>query len=61
MSAAYIAIERLKTDYGIAKTKAYELLNENKLRAVKVGRKTLIEVSSVDEFMQGQPAYQRAA
>ena len=61
MSAAYIAIDRLKSDYGIHKTKAYELLNQKKLRAKKLGRKTLVETASVEEFMASQPAYGRAA
>ena len=58
---AYMPMEGLKQNYGIAKTLGYELLNKGAIRARKVGRKTLIEIASVDEFMERQAAYGKAA
>jgi len=51
-------MERLKPDFGIGRTLGYELLNRGAIRARKLGRKTLIEVGSVEEFLAKQPAYQ---
>lgn len=58
---SYIDATRVGTDYGFKKTFLYELLNKGEVRARKLGRKTLIEVASLDEYMNRQPAYEKAA
>jgi hypothetical protein len=40
-----------------AKTRAYALLNEGKLRAKKAGGTTLWEVASGDEYLENLPDY----
>lgn len=47
--------------YGFGKTRAYELLRDKKIRARKLGSKTLIEFASVDEYLATLPAYGEVA
>lgn len=47
--------------YGFGKTTAYELLRDRKIRARKLGAKTLIEFASVDEYLATLPSYGEAA
>lgn len=47
--------------YGFGKTTAYELLRDRKIRAKKLGAKTLIEFASVDEYLATLPEYGEAA
>jgi len=37
---------------GIGKTKLYELIAEGELEAIRIGRRTLIMQSSIDDFIQ---------
>lgn len=46
--------------YGWGKTTTYELLRDKKIRARKLGAKTLIEFASVDEYLATLPAYGEA-
>ena len=41
--------------YGWGKTTTYELLRDKKIRARKLGAKTLIEFASVDEYLASLP------
>lgn len=43
--------------YGWGKTTTYELLRDKKIRARKLGTKTLIEFASVDEYLASLPTY----
>ncbi len=43
-------------DYRISRTKAYQLLAEGKLRAVKLGARTFLEEPSVKAFVASLPA-----
>lgn len=43
--------------YGWGKTTTYELLRDKKIRAKKLGAKTLIEFASVDEYLTSLPTY----
>lgn len=47
--------------YGFGKTTVYELLKSKKIRAKKLGAKTLIEFGSVDEYLASLPSYGEAA
>lgn len=49
------------TRYGFGKTTAYEMLRDKKIRARKLGAKTLIEFASVDEYFATLPEYGEAA
>lgn len=47
--------------YDCGKTLIYELLRDKKIRAKKLGAKTLIEFASVDAYLASLPAYGEAA
>lgn len=46
--------------YGWGKTTTYDLLRDGRIRAKKLGAKTLIEFASVDEYLASLPAYGEA-
>ena len=41
----------------IGKTKAYEYLKNGQIKAVKMGNKTLIPASSIDDWINSLPLY----
>ncbi len=43
----------------IGKTKAYEILANGDVKAVKVGRKTMIPRSAIEEWMGTLPSFQK--
>ena len=43
---------------GLGRTKAYQELSAGRLSAVKIGRRTLIPVTSFEKWVESQPAYQ---
>jgi excisionase family DNA binding protein len=43
--------------YGWGKTTTYDLLRKKRIRAKKLGAKTLIEFASVDAYLASLPAY----
>ena len=47
--------------YGWGKTTTYDLLRTQKIRAKKLGAKTLIEFASVDEYLATLPVYGEGA
>ncbi|MBF9151653.1 helix-turn-helix domain-containing protein [Novosphingobium jiangmenense] len=57
VSATHGDIKATCTRYGFGKTTAYELLRDKKIRAKKLGAKTLIEFASVDEYLANLPAF----
>ena len=42
---------------GIGRTKFYELLNEGYIKAIKIGSRTLVPQSSIDEYLKSLPEY----
>lgn len=50
-SPKLISIVGVCTDIGIGKTKAYELINEGRLDVVKIGRRTLVTVQSLERLI----------
>lgn len=50
-SPKLISIVGVCTDIGIGKTKAYELINEGRLDVVKIGRRTLVTVKSLERLI----------
>jgi excisionase family DNA binding protein len=41
------------------KTKAYELIAEKKIKAYKMGHKTMIDLNTVDEYHASLPEFER--
>lgn len=54
---AYGDVRATCARYGWGKTLTYELLHDQKIRAVKCGRKTLIEFASVDAYLTTLPTF----
>ena len=48
--------ETIKT-YGIRRTKLYELLGSGEVKAVKLGRRTLVYGPSLRQFMERLPSF----
>lgn len=46
-----VRVERAIRMLGIGKTKLYELIAEGELEAIRIGRRTLIMQSSIDDFI----------
>jgi excisionase family DNA binding protein len=43
--------------YGrLGKTRAYELIHAGKIKAVKDGRRTLVDLNTIDEYQRTLPA-----
>ena len=40
---------------GISRTRIYELIGQNRLEAVKAGRRTLLRVASLEDYMASLP------
>lgn len=58
MQAELLTITEFCKSVNLGRTVAYRLINEGKVKAVKLGKKTLIPRSSVDDFIASLPAYQ---
>jgi len=55
MTTHYITVAEFCAQFRIGKTKAYELLNARMVRSKKVGRKTLLDVASVEAWENTLP------
>lgn len=44
---------------GFGKTKCYELIDKGRIAARKFGKKTLIEVASIDRYLDSLPKLER--
>ena len=44
------SVNEVKKMYGLGHTSVYKLINEGMLKTVKVGRRTLIPVSALDDL-----------
>jgi excisionase family DNA binding protein len=56
-----LTIERACERYDIGRTLLYRLLNNGAITAVKLGRRTLINVASADAYFVSLPSYDGAA
>jgi hypothetical protein len=54
-------LKKLTSLYPLKKTVAYKLLGEGKLRARKLGGKTIWDLDSAEEFFEGLPEVDQAA
>jgi hypothetical protein len=53
------SLKELCQQYPFARTRAYELLHEGKLRAKKFGDRTVWDFSSADELFASLPNFKR--
>jgi hypothetical protein len=51
-----LGIAGITRRYGIGRSSVYELMAQDKLRAVKFGKKVLIDVASADALFASLPA-----
>jgi excisionase family DNA binding protein len=52
MSKAALSVEDFCNSYGVGRTTAYEEISSGRLRAVKVGRRTLIPETSAADWLK---------
>ncbi len=54
---ALITINEFKAWSRLGRTKIYELINEEELRAIKIGRRTYIPMEAATAWLEAQPNY----
>lgn len=57
MQPQLITIRDFCSRYSVGRTKAYELLNEQKVEARKLGNRTLVVRKSAEDWFDGLPSY----
>lgn len=57
--ARWGSLKELRQRFPVGRTRAYQLLNEKKLRAKKFGSRTVWDFSSADELFTSLPDYVR--
>ena len=57
MFEEFMTVKEARQTIRVGETKIYELLNEGKIVAIKIGRKTLIPKASLQSFMNSCPEY----
>ena len=55
----YLTINDFRSRYGVGNTLTYEMISDGRLRAVKLGRRTLIDAASARELFDSLPAATR--
>ncbi len=55
---SYLPIPGAVAYTGSSRTSLYEALKLGKIKARKCGRRTLVSVASLDEYLNGLPTYQ---
>ena len=55
----YLTIKNFRARYGIGTTLTYEMIADGRLRAIKLGRRTLISAASARELFDSLPAASR--
>ena len=48
-----LAIKQVIHELGISRTALYQLINDGKLRTVKIGRRRLVPAVAIDELVAG--------
>lgn len=56
MQPHFASVDQFTKLSGLGRTTIYKLLGTGKLRAVKAGRRTLVDVNAGLEWLHGQPA-----
>lgn len=57
MKPELLTINEFCRAINLGKTSVYKLINEGKVKAVKLGKKTLVPQSSVNDFISSLPKY----
>jgi excisionase family DNA binding protein len=52
-----ISVDEAMSAIGVGKTLLYELLNDGSLRSIKVGKKRLVIVESIHEWIANMESY----
>lgn len=58
---ALLTINEFKAWSRLGRTKIYELIGSDELRAIKIGRRTYIPVEAAQSWLEAQPTYRHAA
>jgi excisionase family DNA binding protein len=53
MEPVLVSVDQAATVVGIGKSKLYELLLSGELKSLKIGRRRLIRMSALEEFVDG--------
>lgn len=61
MNEELLTLPQVKQTLNIGMTRTYALLNEGKLKAVKLGGRTMVTRSALTEFIGSLPGYSDAA
>ena len=61
ISPALLSINEFKEWSRLGRTKIYELIGSEELRAIKVGRRTYIPMIAAQQWLDAQPVYRDAA
>jgi excisionase family DNA binding protein len=56
MSPMYASVQDLTKIIGLGRTSIYEMLARGEFTAIKIGKRTLVNVASAQEFLASQPA-----
>jgi excisionase family DNA binding protein len=56
-----MSIRAFGRNYGIGRTKIYEEINARRLRALKVGKRTLISADAAEDWLNALPAINESA
>ena len=61
MSQLSYSIDETSAALGIGRTKVYELINSGKLKARKIGKRTIILKEDLEAFLQNLQQYSKEA
>ena len=61
ITPAFMTIIEFMAWSRLGRTKVYELLGSEELRAIKIGRRTVIPVDAAMSWLEALPAYRDAA
>jgi excisionase family DNA binding protein len=57
----FLTVKQICSDYGIGRTRLYELIAQGKIEAVKSGSRTLILTESAEAWAQSLPRFKSGA
>ena len=61
LGRAAFSVPEIQVQLGICRDRVYGLIREGKLKARKVGRRTLVTSADLQEFLQTLPTLERSA
>ena len=56
MIPLFASVQDLTQIIGLGRSNIYEMLARGELRAIKIGKRTLVDVTAARQFMDAQPA-----